>query len=85
MDVLNKNISVIGAALSGLAVARLLKRNGARVFLSEFAPQEQKSQEYVLLQNEKLECEFGGHSDRALQADWVGVSPGVPGDVPILR
>ena len=45
----------------------------------------QKSQEYVLLQNEKLECEFGGHSDRTLQADWVVVSPGVPGDVPILR
>ncbi|MBL7995960.1 UDP-N-acetylmuramoyl-L-alanine--D-glutamate ligase [bacterium] len=85
MDVLNKNISVIGAALSGIAVAGLLKRKGARVFLSESAPQEQKSKEYVLLQNENMEFEFGGHSDRVLNADWVVVSPGVPGDIPILR
>lgn len=85
MDVLNKNISVIGAASSGIAVARLLKRNGAHVFVSEFEPTEKKSREYVLLQNEKIECEFGGHSDRVLNADWVVVSPGVPGDIPILK
>jgi UDP-N-acetylmuramoylalanine--D-glutamate ligase len=66
-------------------VARLLRRNGARVFVSEFATQEKKSKEYVLLQNEKLECEFGGHSDKVLNADWVVVSPGVPGDISILK
>lgn len=85
MDVLNKSISVIGAALSGIAVARLLKRHGAHVFVSEFAPAEKKLKERVLLQNEKIECEFGGHSDSVLNADWVVISPGVPGDIPILK
>lgn len=85
LDVLQKKISVIGAASSGIAVARLLKRKGAKVFVSEFAPAENKKQENVLLQNEKIECEFGGHTDRVLDADWVVVSPGVPGDIPILK
>ena len=85
LNVLHKKISVIGAASSGMAAARLLKRNGAEVFVSEFASAEQKRQENVLLQNEKIECEFGGHTDRVLNADWVVVSPGVPGDIPILK
>lgn len=85
MNVLNKNISVIGAASSGIAAARLLKRHGAHVFVSEFVAVEKKSKENVLLQNEKIECEFGGHSERVLNSDWVVVSPGVPSDIPILK
>jgi UDP-N-acetylmuramoylalanine--D-glutamate ligase len=85
LDVLQKKISVIGAASSGIAVARLLTRKGAKVFVSEFAPAENKKRENVLLQNEKITCEFGGHTDRVLDADWVVVSPGVPGDIPILK
>ncbi len=84
-EVRNKKISVIGAASSGLAVAQLLNRKGAKVFVSEFTPVDKKDREYVLLQNEKIECEFGGHTDRVLDAEWVVVSPGVPGTIPILK
>lgn len=84
-EVRGKKITILGAALSGLAAARLLHRNGARVFVSESASVEKKNEASVLLKNENIGHEFGGHTDRALDAEWVVVSPGVPGTIPILK
>jgi UDP-N-acetylmuramoylalanine--D-glutamate ligase len=85
VDVRNKKISVIGAASSGMAVAKLLQRHGARVFVSELSPAEQKTKEAEVLKNANIDCEFGQHSDRVLDCDFAVVSPGVPGTIPILK
>ncbi|HNC47781.1 MAG TPA: UDP-N-acetylmuramoyl-L-alanine--D-glutamate ligase [bacterium] len=84
-DVKGKKITVIGAASSGIAAARLLKHKGASVFVSEFASEEKKNEAKVLLQNEHIACEFGGHTERATDCDWAVVSPGVPSDIPVLQ
>ena len=78
MDVTNKHIVVLGAARSGLAVARLLKHNGARVFVSDLAEAGTKSNEIIFLQKEAIAFEFGVHSDKILEADFIVLSPGIP-------
>ena len=82
-DIQGKRATVIGAARSGMAVARLLASAGARVLLSELgaAPQAQRA----ALEASGVTVESGGHSRRALEADIFIISPGVPTTAPIVR
>jgi UDP-N-acetylmuramoylalanine--D-glutamate ligase len=78
MGVPGRSITVFGAASSGLSAALLLRRHGARVFVSEHKPQSDAAEATRLLQSAGIQAEFGLHSDRALDADWIVVSPGIP-------
>ncbi|MDT0630210.1 Mur ligase family protein [Rubrivirga sp. S365] len=69
-------VTVVGGARSGQAAARLLARRGATVFLTDAGPDAGGVAE--TLKRGGVESEFGGHSARALDADWLVVSPGVP-------
>jgi UDP-N-acetylmuramoylalanine--D-glutamate ligase len=80
----SKTYSIIGAARSGIAVAKLLQGEGARVFVSDAKAPEASSDAASRLDAVGVEYEFGGHSDRVLDADLIVLSPGVPGDIPIL-
>ena len=72
----HKKVTVVGAARSGLAAARLLAERGATVFLTEQGDGSDAARAELDAAN--VSYEFGGHSDRALDADLVVVSPGVP-------
>ena len=76
-------VTVVGGARSGLAAARLLARRGARVFLTDASPLAPEAQ--AELRASGVACEGGGHTDRALQADLVVLSPGVPSTAPLVR
>ncbi len=84
-NVQNKKVTVLGAARSGLAVARLLKRKGARVFVSDNGAQEQKQEAVAFLQREDIPFEFGKHSERAFDADFCVLSPGIPVASPVVQ
>lgn len=73
-----KKIVVIGAARSGIAAAKLVKRHGASVFVSDIAPAENKTAEINILKSENIPYEFGEHSSRVTEADFIIISPGVP-------
>ncbi len=76
-------VTVLGAAKSGSAVARLLSAHGARVLLSEVRVLPPERQAALLAMGIALET--GGHTHRALQADFMVLSPGVPADSPLPR
>ena len=78
-------VSILGAARSGIAVARLLKSQGASVFVSDKKPREEAGQQIQLLDEIGVECEFGAHSDRLFDADFVVVSPGVPSNLNLVQ
>ncbi|MBM2841954.1 MAG: murD [Bacteroidetes bacterium] len=73
-EVKGKRFSIIGGARSGVAVAKLLKSHGALVFLSDQAPAEKMQQAIVELRAEGIEYEFGGNTDKILNADVVVLS-----------
>ena len=77
-EVQGKKVTVLGAARSGLAAARLLKEKGARVFVSDSAEAHRKEQAREFLEKEGIDFEFGGHSGRVFEADFCVLSPGIP-------
>ena len=77
-----RKITVVGAGVSGSALAELAADMGACVFVSEkkeIAPDTLK-----LFAEKKIEWEAGGNTARALDADEIVVSSGVSPEVPIL-
>ena len=85
MDVRGKRIAVIGAARSGVAVAKLLTSNGAIVFVSDSAAPEKLQPQLAELRSAGIGFETGAHSDRLFGNDLLVLSPGVPSDSPIVR
>jgi UDP-N-acetylmuramoylalanine--D-glutamate ligase len=75
-DVRTKQVTVVGGARSGRAVARLLAEAGAEVFLTEQGPPTEGLTD--TLEEAGVDYEFDGHTPRALAADFVVLSPGVP-------
>lgn len=78
-------VSVLGAARSGVAVARLLQSHGAVVFVSDKKPKEEAAQQIQLLESIGVQYEFGSHSDRLFDADFIVVSPGVPSSLNLVQ
>jgi len=75
-DVHTKQVTVVGGARSGRAVAQLLAEAGADVFLTEQGPPAEGVEES--LDEAGVEYEFNGHTVRAVDADLFVISPGVP-------
>ncbi|MBZ0203924.1 MAG: UDP-N-acetylmuramoyl-L-alanine--D-glutamate ligase [Ignavibacteria bacterium] len=74
-----KRISIIGAARSGVAAAKLLKKKGFEVFLSDASLPGKIDPEFVKeIETCNIGHEFGSHSSRVYDADIIVVSPGVP-------
>ena len=77
------SVTVVGGARSGRAVARLLAEAGASVFVTEHGPPTKGIE--GMLDDIGASYEFGGHTSRALNADFMVVSPGVPTQANILQ
>jgi len=82
-EVENKHIVVVGAARSGLAVASLLKRKGARVFVTDNSAIADPVK--TTLQDLGIPFEENGHTEKARGADFVALSPGVPTEAPLVQ
>lgn len=71
--------AVLGLARSGISAARLLKRKGAKVFISESSNEnELKYFDSQILKKENIEYEAGGHTDKIFEYDVIIKSPGIP-------
>ncbi len=76
MDVKGKKVSVIGGGKSGLAAAELLRREGAKVLLSELGAFGEEDAER--LREMQISFEQKGHSEAVYDADFCVISPGIP-------
>ena len=84
--VVGKNISILGMARSGLALAKTLKELGAKVFVSDLKSENNLKSETKELKRLKIDFETGGHTQKLLQEkDYMVLSPGVPSDIPIIK
>ncbi len=80
----NKKVTIIGAARSGLAVSKLLKSQGAKVFVSDSKPAEEIKTSISYLQSEQIEFETGLHSSRVYDCELLVISPGVPSNSHVI-
>lgn len=78
--------SIIGAAKSGIAAAKLAKNKGFDVFLSELKGAEKFPEEIKLLDSLEIPYEFGQNSDDIISnTDCIITSPGVPSEIPVFQ
>lgn len=77
-----KRATVVGLGRSGRAAAGLLERLGAEVFISERGRPDRDTMDW--LGSEKHRHETGGHTEEALRADLLVISPGVRTDSRIV-
>jgi len=81
-DLTGRKISVIGAGVSGSALAGLAKELGADVFVSD--AKELSADTEAFFKKEDIAYEAGGNTERLLDADEIIISSGISPDVPIL-
>ena len=78
-----KNISILGAGISGLGAAKLAKKLNMQVFVSDMADIDLDTQ--TTLTNLNVEWESGGHNeDRILNSDVIVKSPGISPEAHII-
>lgn len=76
-NLVGKKITILGGARSGVAVARMLKKIGADIFLSDLSSEEKMFESKHQLNESKIDFEFGKHSDRIYDASLFVISPGI--------
>lgn len=82
-DIRNKHIVIAGGARSGVAVALLIQKHGGIPFVSDNGPI--KHDMAKKLSAEKIQYEENIHSEKALNGDFLILSPGVPSSAPIAK
>lgn len=85
MQLRGKRFTVLGAGRSGLASVRLLLKHRSKVFLSDSGPKAKYADAIKELDELGVAYEFGGNTHLVLDADTIVISPGVPGDAPIVE
>ncbi|MDO4987542.1 MAG: UDP-N-acetylmuramoyl-L-alanine--D-glutamate ligase [Synergistes sp.] len=78
-----RKISVIGAGVSGQALAEFAQEHGADVFVSD--KKEIGTDVKKAFESKKISWEDGGNTLRVLEADEILVSSGISPDIPILK
>ena len=86
MEFQNKNILVIGAGISGFAAAKIAKKFGAKVTLSDAKNESDLKYNFDELREVGINLKFGAQTDELLNGvDLIIVSPAVPLRIPILQ
>lgn len=80
----SRSVAVIGAGVSGTALALLASRLGAKVFVSEEKDALSRSA-LEAFEKEGVAWETGGHSPRVFEADALLLSSGIPPDAPCVK
>ena len=83
----NKNILVVGAGISGFAAAKIAKKFGANVTLSDAKSEADLSKyDFSELRNLGINLKFGKQENSLLNnVDLIIVSPAVPIKIPLLQ
>ena len=86
LELKNKRIVVVGLGRSGVATARFLVNQGARVTVTDRAPAEALKAPAAALEGLDVLLKLGGHDAVDFEtADLVVLSPGVPHTLPMLE
>ncbi len=86
MNLAGQKILVIGAGISGFAAAKIAKRMGAEVTLSDAKQENELSYDFKELRDMGILLAFGPQKDELLKdVSLIFVSPAVPLRIPLLK
>ena len=82
VDFVNKTILVVGLARTGVACARFLAKQGARVTVTDMKSADQLAGQMAELAGFSITWELGRHEESSfLTSDLIVVSPGSPWNI----
>ncbi|MEG8948063.1 UDP-N-acetylmuramoyl-L-alanine--D-glutamate ligase [Rosettibacter firmus] len=84
IDIRNKKITILGAVRSGIGAARLAKKLGAIPFVSDCASKDSLSKSIEIFEKEGIDFEYGKHSDKVYDCDFIVTSPGIPSNSAVI-
>ena len=84
MNIKGKHITILGAVRSGYAAAKLANSLGAVPFVSDLSDYEKLKDNFKGLKQAGIEFEYGNHSSRVYDCDFIVTSPGVPTNSEVL-
>lgn len=70
-------VTILGSSKSGFSVAKLAKKMGFEVFVSEYSNDEKYYSEIEFYKNNNIQYEFSGHTEKILDCDFAITSPGI--------
>jgi UDP-N-acetylmuramoylalanine--D-glutamate ligase len=74
-----KKVLVVGFGISGVAVARYMSKQGAKVTVTDLKQKNELIESITLCADLKLEYELGKHNNKTFHSvDLIVVSPGIP-------
>lgn len=80
------NITILGCGKSGIGAAKLAVHKGYNVRLTESKDIDKFQNEYLLLKNLGISCEFGINSNKYLEnCDLIVTSPGISKDIKFIK
>ncbi|OGH98591.1 MAG: UDP-N-acetylmuramoylalanine--D-glutamate ligase [Candidatus Melainabacteria bacterium GWF2_32_7] len=84
---IDKNVTVLGFSLSGIATAKYLSKKGANCIISEKRNENPEDQEKIKeLKSLGIDIEMGGHREETiLNSDLVVTSPGIPPHSEVIK
>lgn len=86
MDPEGKHITVVGLGKTGQAMAQFLYRRGAKVTVTDSAPEADLGEAPARLRGMGVCLELGGHGEKAFKnVDLIALSPGVPHTIWFLK
>lgn len=86
INLAHKNILIVGLGASGIAAARFLNNKGARVTVTDMAPEKELAERVALARQMGIRTELGGHDIASFEnADLIVISPGVPHTIPPIQ
>lgn len=85
MNIKDKKVTILGAVRSGTSAALLVQKLGGIPFVSDMAPEEKLIDEKIRLREANIQYEFGQHSDKVFDCDFIITSPGVPTNSPVIQ
>ncbi|GAB5466088.1 MAG: UDP-N-acetylmuramoyl-L-alanine--D-glutamate ligase [Candidatus Kapaibacteriales bacterium] len=78
-------ITVLGCGKSGYAAAKLAKRLGHEVFVSESGSDEKYNKQIDYFETEAIDYELGGNTEKVLNCDLCVASPGIPPHAEVIK
>ena len=87
MELTNKKVLVVGLGRTGVATAAFLKNRGARVTVTDLAPEQELGEYAQEVHDLGIRLELGTHRSKTFTgSDLIVLSPGVPHNIdPIVR
>ncbi|ABR49031.1 UDP-N-acetylmuramoylalanine--D-glutamate ligase [Alkaliphilus metalliredigens QYMF] len=88
MELKNKKVLVIGLAVTGVPLVRVLKQQGAQIIVNDMKSEVDLAETIDAIGHEQIEYILGRHPEELTtlgELDLVVLSPGVPLDIPFIQ